>query len=360
MRCVNLQGTASKYSYSSKYSFAKAEVTKKQRKYFVDADVELLSRYLSSNFVSDLGKYSADQIVAKYGTHVLTNITVGGSYIAYYKSAIIEENTGTEKKQTVSAGAKYNMSKVGLDFDGTWSTTTITEANKKNSDWTCTIQCVGGTTSGTTITLAPNQGPTTTINIGAWSQSVDDTHSRLVDVDWNATYPIYDLVSDPVKKADLKLAVEKYINSKKISVIKLVTLYQLYWPKGVNCHWCTSWSEVLRYKNEGHEYSGVFGYICAEEEPGTLPLYRMYWSKGRNSHYITSWAEVRKFQNEGHEYQGIVGYIYTWNEVNTIPVYSLYYPKGRDSHYLTDKAEVDRFIRERGDQYGGILGYVYP
>ena len=182
----------------------------------------------------------------------------------------------------------------------------------------------------------------------------------MVDVDWNATYPIYDLVSDPVKKADLKLAVEKYINSKKISVIKLVTLYQLYWPKGVNCHWCTSWSEVLRYKNEGHEYSGVFGYICAEEEPGTLPLYRMYWSKGRNSHYITSWAEVRKFQNEGHEYQGIVGYIYTWNEVNTIPVYSLYYPKGRDSHYLTDKAEVDRFIRERGDQYGGILGYVYP
>ena len=51
--------------------------------------------------------------------------------------------------------------------------------------------------------------------------------------------------------------------------------------------------------------------------------------------------------------------MYTWNEVNTIPVYSLYYPKGRDSHYLTDKAEVDRFLRERGDQYGGILGYVY-
>ena len=179
------------------------------------------------------------------------------------------------------------------------------------------------------------------------SKGVDEDLKSLINITAN-TKVIY----NPV---DIK-----YINSKKISVIKLVTLYQLYWPKGVNCHWCTSWSEVLRYKNEGHEYSGVFGYICAEEEPGTLPLYRMYWSKGRNSHYITSWAEVRKFQNEGHEYQGIVGYIYTWNEVNTIPVYSLYYPKGRDSHYLTDKAEVDRFIRERGDQYGGILGYVYP
>ena len=41
-----------------------------------------------------------------------------------------------------------------------------------------------------TITLSPNQGPTTTINLGAWTQSVDDTHSRLVDVDWNATYPL--------------------------------------------------------------------------------------------------------------------------------------------------------------------------
>ena len=97
-----------------------------------------------------------------------------------------------------------------LNFDGTWSTTTITEANKKNSDWTCTIQCVGGTTSGTTITLSPNQGPTTTINLGAWTQSVDDTHSRLVDVDWNATYPIYDLVSDPAKKVALKNAVENF------------------------------------------------------------------------------------------------------------------------------------------------------
>lgn len=108
---------------------------------------------------------------------------------------------------------------MGLDANGSWNTTTITETNKKNSNWTCDIKCLGGTTSGTTITLSPNQGPTTTINLGAWTQSVDDTHSRLVDVDWNATYPIYDLVSDPVKKADLKLAVEKYINSKKYQLL---------------------------------------------------------------------------------------------------------------------------------------------
>ena len=111
---------------------------------------------------------------------------------------------------------------MGLDANGSWNTTTITETNKKNSNWTCDIKCLGGTTSGTTITLSPNQGPTTTINLGAWTQSVDDTHSRLVDVDWNATYPIYDLVSDPAKKVALENAVEKYIDSFKTGDIGIV------------------------------------------------------------------------------------------------------------------------------------------
>ena len=87
--------------------------------------------------------------------------------------------------------------------------------------------------------------------------------------------------------------------------------------------------------------------MCFFEEETALCLFIECIVQKGIIHYITSWAEVRKFQNEGHEYQGIVGYIYTWNEVNTIPVYSLYYPKGRDSHYLTDKAEVDRFISGR-------------
>lgn len=48
-----------------------------------------------------------------YGTHVLTKITVGGSYRAYYKSVIVEEANRTEKMKTVTAGAKYNMKRWG-------------------------------------------------------------------------------------------------------------------------------------------------------------------------------------------------------------------------------------------------------
>lgn len=349
-----------KYSYSSKYSFARAEVFKKQRQYYLHTDIETLSKYLSSVFVEDLNKYSADKIIEMYGTHVLTDITVGGRYMAYYKSAIIKVDTKTEKTKTVGAGVKFSLNKMGLDLNGSWSSTEIVETSKQNSNWSCKIKALGGSTSGTIFTLTPNQSSTTTINLGAWTESVDDTHSRLIDVNWNKTYPIYDLISDPKKKAELKAAVERYIDRKKLTILELTPLYAMYWPKGVNCHWVTSWNEVVKYINEGHDYNGVFGYISTNSTLGARPLYKMYWPKGKNTHYITSWDEVGKFQSEGHEYQGIIGYIYIAKEENTIPVHALYYPKGRDSHWETTWAATQSWINNRGDQYGGILGYIYP
>lgn len=299
----------SKYSYSSKYSFARAEVIKKQRQYLLYTNAETLSRYLSSNFIADLNKYSADEIVRMYGTHVLTKITVGGSYRAYYKSVIVEEANRTEKMKTVTAGAKYNMKKkVGLDANGSWNTTTITETNKKNSNWTCDIKCLGGTTSGTTITLSPNQGPTTTINLGAWTQSVDDTHSRLVDVDWNATYPIYDLVSDPAKKVALKNAVEKYIDSFKLEILELLPLYNYYSSKHINSSYFTEWKGT-HFNTD--DYQGVTCYLCASQVEGTVPLYEYYSAKHINHSYSVQWKGLH-FNTD--DFQKIVGYVFPFED----------------------------------------------
>ena len=296
----------SKYSYSSKYSFARAEVIKKQRQYLLYTNAETLSRYLSSNFIADLNKYSADEIVRMYGTHVLTKITVGGSYRAYYKSVIVEEANRTEKMKTVTAGAKYNMKKVGLDANGSWNTTTITETNKKNSNWTCDIKCLGGTTSGTTIT--PNQGPTTTINLGAWTQSVDDTHSRLVDVDWNATYPIYDLVSDPAKKVALENAVEKYIDSFKLEILELLPLYNYYSSKHINSSYFTEWKGT-HFNTD--DYQGVTCYLCASQVEGTVPLYEYYSAKHINHSYSVQWKGLH-FNTD--DFQKIVGYVFPFED----------------------------------------------
>lgn len=340
----------SKYSYSSKYSFARAEVIKKQRQYLLYTNAETLSRYLSSNFIADLNKYSADEIVRMYGTHVLTKITVGGSYRAYYKSVIVEEANRTEKMKTVTAGAKYNMKKVGLDANGSWNTTTITETNKKNSNWTCDIKCLGGTTSGTTITLSPNQGPTTTINLGAWTQSVDDTHSRLVDVDWNATYPIYDLVSDPAKKVSLENAVEKYIDSFKLEILELLPLYNYYSSKHINSSYFTEWKGT-HFNTD--DYQGVTCYLCASQVEGTVPLYEYYSAKYINQSLSSVW---RGNQSNTDVYQRITGYIYKSQVLGTVPLYEYYSAKHINHSYSVQW----KGLHFNTDDFQKIVGYVFP
>lgn len=274
------------YSYSHKYSFARAEILKKQRRYYLNTDIKTLSNYLSSAFIEDLNRYPADKIVEMYGTHVLTDITVGGTYTACYKSAIVEENNHEEKKNTVSAGVKFNLSKIGLDANGSWSKTEIREANKKNSNWNCDVRCIGGSTSGTTVTLNPNQGPAYTINLGSWTQSVDDLHSSLVEVNWNATYPIYELISDSRKREELKEAVLKYIESKKKKVLPIVPFYQ-YWGNGEH-YYTTEFASTLWYGQYRYEY--VAWYLLNEPQENTIPLYVFY---GAGEHYYgTGYAET--------------------------------------------------------------------
>lgn len=335
--------TSSKYFYSSKYSFARAEVFKKQRRYLLNTDIETLSKYLLSSFVEDLNKYSADKIVEMYGTHVLTNITVGGKYTAYYKSVIIEENSSTEKTEIVSAGAKYNLSNIGLDAHGSWSKTEVEERNKKNSNWECYIKALGGSTSGTTITLAPEQGPSFSINLGAWTESVDDLHSRLFDVDWNATYLIYDLISDPIKKQEIKEAVFRYIDSRKIEMLNTSFVYQSF--NGKEHYYCTFYSPS--YGSGDLIYEAAVFSIYTEQVLETVPLYQ-YWNGG--DHFYST--DYYPGGVSGYRFEGPLGYVYTKPHPEAIPLYR--YFNGVDHFYTTILGYYE------GYKFESVECYVLP
>lgn len=334
-----------KYSFSTKFSYAKAEVIKKQRRYLLNTDINSLSKYLTPSFLSDIQKYSADKIVLKYGTHVLTNFTVGGKYTGLYKSAIVEENNHTEKTKTVSAGAKANFSGIGLDANGSWSTTSIQESNTKNSNWQLFIKSYGGSTSGTSMTISST--PTFTINLGEWTNSVDDAHSVLISVNWNATYPIYDLVEDPVKKEQLKTAVINYINSKSVEVLEIVPFYR-YWGNGEH-YFAQEYAPKLWY--DQYTYEQVACYLLAKQQNGSVPLNR-YWGDGE--HYYTL-DLTPTLLNGKYKLEGVVGYIYRNQVPGTVPLY-VYWGNG-EHHYDLQYAPKLWYGQYK---YEGITGYVYP
>lgn len=329
------KSSTSSYSYSSKYSFARADLLKKHRKLFVDASPVTLSKYLYQQFSEDLNSLSADQLVLKYGTHVMTDITIGGFYKANYNSAIIEQTSSSTKSKTVEAGLKVNLGVVGLSLGSSTATTETIALNQKNTDWSCVIKTVGGTTNGHTVTISPGNTSSITLNMSEWAKSVDDKNSKLVELNWNATYPLYDFVTDPTKKAQIKTAVLNYIASKQLKVMEIVPLYQF--SKNGSFHYNTA------VTSSGWNNQGVTCYVHLKQESGSVPLYQ--FSKNGKYHYNTATT------SSGWSNQGITCYVYKTQVPGTVPLYQ--FSKNGEFHYNTA-------ITSSGWNNQGITCYVFP
>ena len=240
------------------------------------------------------------------------------------------------------------MSKIGLDTNGNWSSTEITETNKKNSSWECHITSQGGTTIATNITISPNNPPTYTIDLGKWSETVDDTHSVLIDVNWNKTYPIYDLISDYNKKAELKAAVEKYIESKRIDILPIVPLYR-YW-NGIDHFY-----QINYEANEipgGWKYEGIACYVLSQPVNNSIPLhqYLYEWYHYYAPEYLPNGIDGK------WKYETIACYVYNTPKEFTVPLYQ--YSNGVWNHFYT--LEYKPYGIDNWLQYERINCYVYP
>lgn len=53
------------------------------------------------------------------------------------------------------------------------------------------------------------KGIPTGVDIQNWENSISLQNSCLNEITWKETYPIYDFISDPIKKEQIKAAVNK-------------------------------------------------------------------------------------------------------------------------------------------------------
>ena len=339
------------YDYSSKYSFARGEIIKKQRQYVIDVKPDILKNYLSRNFIEDLEKISPTEIVEKYGTHFLTNITIGGMYTANFKSAVNEETASIKKEEAIEAGLKFNFKRLGLNVENTPNQDEIEKLNNKNTEWIFNLKCIGGSTSGHTITLSPGHTePSNTINLGEWTQSVDDTHSRLIEIDWSATYPVYELISDPQKRAEVKKATEDYIKGKAIEVLGLVPLYQ-YWNDKNSDHLYSTFKGPSIAEDWIYEFP--VGYILGKPANNTVGLHQ-YWNASNWDHLYSTY-EGENIENNW-EYDFRIGYIYQEPVYGTIALHQYWNSIRFDHLYSIYKGESI----ENNWKYNHIIGYIYP
>lgn len=359
--------------YSSKSSYARHERIKRLNRTYLNATPSMLQNYLHPEFTRDLNQMDPLKFVEKYGTHILLDVTNGGKIKTVFKSVVNSISSTTNKKTTVEAGIKLTVLDAGTGRSFTETREQLKKLSENNSHVSISITYEGGSNSGTSYTYTPEGGITSVnINITQWEEGITTSNSTIVDINWNNTYPIYDFIADPSKKAAIKAATLKYIDNKKVELIKVKPLYRLWKNSTKNSFPSSSEQEVQYYlAKEGYEldygnnYNPLQGFIFETQISGTIPLYRL-WKAGsvKNNFLSTSINEVNNYTTkEGYGYDYgynthyILGYIYKdGSNINSLPLFRLW--KGgsvKNSFWTSSETEAYYYLGKEG--YGWDYGY---
>lgn len=330
----------SKYSYATCYS----NIYMKHMKLYSSQDI--LNSYLTPGFTNATNTLSCAEIINRYGTHVYTDIFTGGRLAVDYKSTINTES----KKLVVNAGVSAAVGKV---FNLSADNHADLSLNTSNTSYVCNYKTDGGNPGYNCIGIINET--TAPVNINNWSNTVNASNSVLIEIGDNSLIPIYEFVTDPTKKAELKTAVENYVLNKSFNVLPVVPLYR-YCNKSTSNHFYTV-STALGFNNSSWTYEGVAAYVSQTQQANMVPLYRFYRTiqiflgpKYLDHYYTTVYSS-----GSGFTYEGIECYVYPTQVEGTVPLYQYYNSSKRDHFYCTNPNSENL----SGFSYNGACCYVY-
>lgn len=332
-----------KYSYSTKYAFASVDVTKYVSTLRIEETPQLMSRYVTSKFITDLETLSADAFVEAYGTHVLTDITLGGFLKVLYKSTSTDQTDVTKRTNVVKAGFKAILGSIGLGADVDKTVITNETLTSQNINKQLFISYKAG--EGVDVSFNENKDATyPQINKATWERSVNVGNAGLVDVNWLKTFPIYDFipVSHSYKKQQIIDAVYRYIDRNKLQPLELVPVYQWYNKNKYMYAYGTNSTQ-----GHGAEYvnQGVAFWVPKDANANTVPIYQWYNPGNYIYGYSMSTTPVHggQFVNQGRAF---FAFNHDYTNAGVVPIYQWYDPKTYIYAYGENVTQVhgSRFI----------------
>jgi hypothetical protein len=322
------------YTYNGKYSYASFEsrVRIKSINFTGDATVDILKNYLTPLFIANLSNYSADALIERYGTHVLLGISIGGRLKYDYRGSIVSETTATRKLDAIKAGFSIGVDKIfGVNLSSDHSTEEKITISNETIDKTFIGTYYGGTNSGTSFSTDAAGNTSQNVNLAGWQSSITVNNATLIDI--NNAVPIYDLIADPIKKEQVKVAVEKYISDRRIKLnYSKLQLYNFYsTPLG---HIFTV-DPNFPAKNPG-TWRRIINdpiYVYESQIPGSVPVYIMqhrtrsiYCLTRDNTIDLDIWAPTNY----------PVFYAYDNQVQGTVPIHQFYHPNKPGDGYFYD------------------------
>lgn len=339
-------------AFSSKYAYASYDhiIQKKALKF--SADDSMLMNYLSPAFVNDLANSSVENIVKRYGTHILSNIVLGAKLQVFYRM----ETTSQDRIKAVRAG-------LDMPLKGVFGISANINSNQtdKQQNFAETFQykTVGGNSSITLIgsVSLPSPGQQnpgyTNIPISTWTSSVTDENAQLIDLKTNGLIPLYDLISDPAKKLAVKNYITQYLAGNLVSA-KADNIH-VYYNSQQSSHAFSTFEDPY-LTSHGFQYLGVNFKAFVSQVPGTLPIHHFYHPALQIRVYTIdrfSWP----FESNGYIYDGVKFYAYPSQQPNTYGVHAFWHPNISNYTYTINR--YDWPYEQNGYTYMGINFYAF-
>lgn len=337
------------YQITSKYSYATcfANIYVKHMKLY--SSQEVLNNYLTTGFSNTINTLSCEEIIYRYGTHVNTDIYTGGRLTVDYKSII----SSGSKKLVVNSGVSAAVEKV---FSLSAENKADLSLKNDNTSYVCSYKTDGGNPGYSVVGVITDN--TTGININTWSNTINESNSVCIEIGDNSLIPIYEFVADPVKKAELKIAVDNYISSKKLTLIPVVPLYRYVHNVKLN-HLYTIDEDELGFNNSTWIYEGIAAFVSETPQANFVPLFRFYKSRkkflGYTYHdnlYTTNYITAI---NNGYTFVATY-YAYPTQVIGTVPLKQYYNSSNFDHFYCVNPNSENL----SGYIYDGPACYVYP
>lgn len=324
----SLKNTASRFSYA----WYEETVNIKRIQFTDDIDVNILKNYTTDDFKTYINTKSPEEMIRLYGTHVLLSVDLGGRLVFSFAANIATETTQEKKVEKMQGGLGFFIKKFGINLGGNKTTEEMTKNFNESRERQLYLTYLGGTNSGRTISFDINGNSSESINLASWQQSISTKNCALTDI--RKMVPLYHFVTDPTKRAQLKAAIEKYINDNQVIELGEVPIYGYYSTSGADHYYTHENSPTIG--NGTFVNEGIAFYAFKERKENTVPIYVYGYEKARDHYFTTQNSPTingGNFKNEG-----IAFYAYSSAGERRLPIFVYYYSRNTDHYYTTENS----------------------
>lgn len=195
---------------SAKYFYSRLSITIVMKRLALNIYPDLVKNYLTAAFKQDIATLSAEALVNKYGTHVLTSIQFGGNMHALYRA----ETSLTDRRKAAIEGLRFAVKRIFGFSTGQLDPVDSTALASVHSP-AIAYTVVGGDLSKFQVVKYPKF---TFLSAVDWANTVTADNAAFMGFGRDPLLPLDQLISDPVKQAAVKSYIATFISANSVKM----------------------------------------------------------------------------------------------------------------------------------------------